>query len=1036
MSSEPQRFPIVGIGASAGGIQALESFFRPFPAECGLAFVIVTHLSPERESLLHEIVARYSAMPVAVAQDGLRVEPGNIYVMPQNAILWIESGALRMRGLNAVHRERKPIDIFFAALAKDQGEYAVGVILSGGDGDGTLGVKAIKERGGLTLAQTADGTRPRHPAMPDSAISSGLIDFATPAEEMGEKLVAFERGLGMLDSMIKAGLDETDRELQQAKEAIYAILREQASHDFSGYKTRTFLRRVRRRMQVVQVDTMAAYATRLSEDRAEVRNLFRDLLISVTNFFRDPGAYESLEALVVRPLFESRAPEDPIRVWVPGCATGEEAYSLAILMRERMAASGAKRHVQIFATDIDEPALSVARSGRYPETLLEGVAPARRERFFTQDGSSYVVNREVRDMCIFSSHSVIRDPPFSRMDMVSCRNLLIYFGPDVQERMLPTFHYALKTGGFLFLGTSEHIRKHGQLFATLDKKHRIFQSRDHPAAMLRLPTGLLQNARPRQHTGRDWRPDRNPSRLRQAVDSQLLERFAPAHVVVNAEGDVVHYSARTGRYLEPPAGVPSHQLMTMARKGLRRDLRAALREAVESRQQAVRDNIAVEGDDGRIQMITLTVEPLENRADAEPLFLILFQDHGAERPWSEDGESGHGSGDATSAELERELRDTRERLQATIEQYETALEELKSSNEELVSINEEAQSSNEELEASKEEMQSLNEELSTINAELNQKIEELDHANSDLRNLFESSQIATIFLDRNLVIRIFTPAASTFFRLIPADIGRPLTDLAGQIAHAGLKEQIQRVFETGELIEHQLRDAQGAHYLARILPYRNSDTRIDGVVVAFLDVTNLAEAEEHQKVLIAELNHRVKNMLAVVISIAQQTMTRTTSPEQFYESLVGRLYAMARGHELLSREQWTDASLRQLVVQELSPFGTDRMQINGAEVRLKPKQGLSLAMVAHELATNAAKYGALSKSDGRLEIEWSADGEAERVLTFLWRERDGPPVEMPKKDNFGLRLIRREIEYGLGGEAQVDFAPDGLIVKLKIPLKD
>jgi two-component system CheB/CheR fusion protein len=1036
MSANASRFPIVGIGASAGGVQALEGFFKGLNADCGMAFVVVTHLSPDRESLLHEVVGRKSEMPVLVAEDGAEVRSGNIYVMPQNAILSIEEGRLLLRRPNALHRERKPIDIFFSALAKDQGEYAVGVILSGGDGDGTLGVKAIKERGGLTLAQTADGSGPINPDMPESAISSGLIDLATPADEMGSKLIAFQRGLGLLDGLEAEGARGDEAAMETARQEIYTLLRARVGHDFSGYKIKTFLRRVQRRMQLLQIPAVDAYVERLRADAGEVANLFRDLLINVTNFFRDAEAFASLETMVIPKLFEGRDPSDTIRIWTPGCATGEEVYSIAILLREYMEATSTTARVQIFATDIDDSALGVARSGRYPEALLDSVSQERRDRFFSNDGSSYVINKDVRELCIFSSHSVFRDPPFSRMDLVSCRNLLIYFGLDIQSQVIPTFHYALKPGGYLFLGTSENIGQHAQLFSNVDKKQRIFQSREHSAAERRLPiamvggeighrNGLLQGSR----------RGAGAFSLRQTVESLVLESFAPPHVVVNSDDEIVFFSGRTGKYLEAAPGSPNQQLMTMARSGLRLDLRAALRQAKETRRQSVRENVAVDEDDDRVQIVNLTVRPIPDRSSTEPLYLVLFEDVGPTRTRSEIKDLVNGDPGGALADLDRDLRDTRERLQSTIEEYETALEELKSSNEELVSLNEETQSTNEELEASKEEMQSLNEELNTINTELTDKVEELDRANSDLRNLFESTEIATVFLDRNLVIRSFTPAASTFFSLIPADIGRPLTDLASHLAYAGLKEQIMEAFRSGAAIEHQIgRDLQGAHYLVRLIPYRNSDGKIDGVVVTFVDVSRLAEAEEHQKVLIAELNHRVKNMLAVVISIARQTLKGAPSAEAGFEAISRRLHAMARGYELLARENWTEASLSTLLSQELSPFGLERITLSGSDVGLNPKQGLSIAMVVHELATNAAKYGALSTGDGKLELNWSIEISGMRRLTILWREVGGPPVAPPHGRNFGLTLVQNEIEYGLGGEVSVDFASGGLEAKIVIPM--
>ena len=453
-----------------------------------MAFIIVTHLSPERESLLHEVIGRYTSMDVVVAADETEVKPDCVYVLPADAILSIDGGSLKIEKQNRTRPERKPIDIFLSALAKDQGEYAVSVVLSGGDSDGTLGTKAIKERGGLTLAQIADGHGPAQPDMPRSAISTGLIDYALPVSEMGPKLYEFARSFGMLNDLA-AIASETDGEtsLREARDEIYAIIRNQIGHDFSGYKTKTFLRRVRRRMQVTQLSTIEAYVEKLRQDPKEVNALFRDLLINVTNFFRDAAAFEQLKQAVVPKLFEGRGADETVRIWVPGCATGEEVFSIAMLMREHMDGLTAIPRVQIFATDIDEAALGVARAARYPEALLDSVSQERRRRFFIADGGSFVLTKDVRDLCIFSPHSIIRDPPFSRIDLVSCRNLLIYFGPEVQNQVVPIFHYCLRPGGYLFLGTSENVSQFDELFAPLDKKHRIFRSRENGSRTVRLP---------------------------------------------------------------------------------------------------------------------------------------------------------------------------------------------------------------------------------------------------------------------------------------------------------------------------------------------------------------------------------------------------------------------------------------------------------------------------------------------------------------------------------------------------------------------
>jgi two-component system, chemotaxis family, CheB/CheR fusion protein len=1021
---------IVGIGASAGGIPALEAFFSQLPDDTGMGFIIVTHLSPTRESLLHEVLERYTSLPVMVAQDGVRIMPDTVHVMPQNVTLSINQGVLKVTEDDGVHRERKPIDVLLSSLAEDQGENAVGIILSGGDSDGTIGVKAIKEHGGITMAQMPDGAGPKNPEMPESAIASGLIDFAVPAEAMPARLLQIKTMRHQLGDLVPHGeQDALGPDLRRVQMKIAKLLRSHSGHDFSGYKDKTFFRRVARRMQVTHVTTLDGYIDLLQSDPAEAMALFRDLLINVTDFFRDVDAFDVLRDQVIPRLFEGRGADETIRVWVPGCATGEEVYSIGILLAEHVQQQS-RPQVQIFATDIDEPALAVARAARYPAQFIKNLDPVRRERFFTKDGASYVLSKEVRDMCIFSPHSVISDPPFSRMDLVSCRNLLIYLGPDLQRQVIPTFHYALKPGGYLFLGTSESIGQHTDLFRPLDKKHRVFQSLDHGGRRPRLPMALDRMTMVPTRLKGAGGDDASGYQLRQRTDAQVLERHAPAHVVVRKEGDVVFYSARTGRYLEPPRGAPSRQLLDLVRQELRAHLRKALGECIETRRKVVRHAFlhSASGEDG--QMVSITIEPLDGQDRGEDLFLILFHPVGDDRTRRE-RPAGDGAAPDDGA-ADRDLNEIRERLQSTIEEYETALEELKSANEELVSVNEEAQSTNEELEASKEEMQSLNEELSTINAELNSKVEELARANTDLENLYDATRIATVFLDAELVIRNFTPAASAFFNLRPSDIGRPLTELASVVDYPLMRDHIRSVFETGEMVEHRLHaPGNREHYLVRLVPYRDNDGSITGVVVTFVEISSLAEAEQQQKVLIAELNHRVKNMLAVVISITKTTRDSSNSIEEFTSTLVGRMHGMARAYGLLSARSWTSVSIGDLIGQEIATHGSERIVVNGPDVQLKPQQALSLGMVIHELATNAAKYGALSSKDGSVRISWDVSDD---VLRLTWAESGGPSVLVPEQKGFGLVLIEGQIRHQLKGDVRSTFRPEGFEIELSVEL--
>jgi len=882
-------FPITGIGASAGGVEALEGFFRGLPSRPGIGLVIVTHLSPTHESQLPEILTRFTALPIHRAEHGMEVLPDTVYLLSADAVLGIEAGRLQLRTQIPGRRERKPIDVFFSALARDRGERAIGIVLSGGDGDGTLGLKAIKERDGLTLAQVADGFGPGHPDMPNSAIATGMVDLALPVDQMGAKLVEFAHGAQMIDGLATEAAGEcAGQTVEQVKSEIYALLRNRVGHDFSGYKSKTFLRRIQRRMQVIQLSTAEAYVERLRQDPQEVGALFRDLLINVTSFFRDNDAFDSLAQLVIPRLFEGRSAEDTVRIWVPGCATGEEVFSIGMLLREHMDTLTELPRVQIFATDIDEHALGIARAARYPEALLENVSPERRKRFFIEDGASRVVAKDVRDLCIFSPHSVIRDPPFSRMDLISCRNLLIYFGVGIQNQVIPLFHYALRPDGYLFLGSAENISSFNDLFASLEKRHRLFRRRSDVAPSLRLPlmitalrTGLAgEKASARLPLG--------AVALRQAAEGHVLERHAPPHVVVNGDGDVVHFSARTGKYLEAPAGMPTRQIVTIARKGLRLDLRTLFREAVETGRSVARTGIVVETDDGHVQIVGLKIEPLGTDNGPDPLYLILFFDEGGMLT-PEEADSQSLMPNNAAVHVERELRETRDRLQAMMEEYETALEDLKSSNEELVSVNEEQQSTNEELEASKEELQSVNEELHTVNGELTGKVEALDQANNDLQNLFESTDVATVFLDRSLVIRSFTPAVGRIFNILPTDRGRPITDLSSKFALPGFSEDIRRVFSEETSLERRIEAGDKAEtYLVRLAPYRSGDHKVQGVVVTFVDVSSLTQAEHRQQILIAELQHRTRNLLALVQSLAMRTFEKGPALETFSTRLAAQ----------------------------------------------------------------------------------------------------------------------------------------------------
>jgi two-component system CheB/CheR fusion protein len=1021
-----RSFPVVGIGASAGGLDALKKFFEPMPVDSGLAFLLMTHMAQGQESALPEILGRATKIPVANATDGQVIKPDHIYVCPPDNVLLVRNGKLVLQPIES-ERQKKPIDIFLSSLAGDRGEDAIGVVLSGGGSDGTLGIKAIKESGGFTLAQGRDGgAGPQQSFMPDAAIAAGVVDVIAPVEEMAGRLTEFARGARVLSDMEEEG-PAPATEGDDFSE-IYRILSRQVGHDFSGYKQKTFFRRVNRRMHVVQARNLEEYIERLRQDPAEVNLLFRDLLIGVTSFFRDSEAFDMLETKVIPALFQGRGAGDTVRVWVPGCATGEEVYSIAMLMREHMDGLKVSPKVQIFASDIDEHALSVARTGRYPAPLVSSVAPQRLRRFFTGDNLSYSINKDIRELCLFSAHSVLRDPPFSRLDMISCRNLLIYLGSDFQGHVIPVFHFALKPSGYLFLGTSENVSQFGELFSSIDKKHRIFQRRDQVKVAPPLPSTLA--SRLRRHDERH-EPSVMTVDLRRTVEGHVLERFAPVHVVINRDGEVVHYSARTAKFLEPPAGLPSRQLLSMARRGLRSELHSALREAMEQHRQIERHGVPVEAN-GHTQLTDILVEPLAESSD-DPLYLVVFREAGQPIDAAEEHQIDRRG--AADEKTDREMHDMGERLQSTIEEYETAVEELKSSNEELQSVNEELQSTNEELETSKEELQSVNEELQTVNAELNTKVDEIDRANSDLRNLFESTQVGTIFLDKHFIIRSFTRAATEIFNLISTDQGRPLTDIVAHIDVSDLRREIQTVIERGETIERPVSHDEGRrHYLMRILPYRTRSHTVDGALLTFVDVTELRDAEQHLRVLVQELNHRVRNMLTTVAAIATQTVKKSESGADFRRIFLARIQAMAAAYNIVSRESWGEVTLREIAVSQLEPYlpeESSRTSLGGPNVLFKPSAALAFGMVIHELTTNSVKYGALSNDDGKVGLRWHVEGG---TLIVRWTETDGPKVKAPRRRGLGSELIEREVAHVLRGSSETEFKPEGVVTTLRLPL--
>jgi two-component system CheB/CheR fusion protein len=932
--------PVVGIGASAGGLDALKALIPAIPEKSGIAFVVVQHLDPAKESVLSMLLGRGSPIPVVEVEEAVGIEADKIFVISPNTSLTIVGDRLLLSPPHEERGYRAPIDTFFLSLAEARGERAACVILSGTGSDGTLGLRAVKEQGGLTIAQAGA----EYDGMMRSAVATGLVDFVLRAEEIPNKLLDYFRHLDEVDG--EKSVDGVRQETADYLSQICALLRARTGHDFSGYKDRTVARRVQRRMQVLQIDEVPPFIERLRKDPQELDALLQDLLIGVTNFFRDPKAFDALETEVIAKLFQNKGPEDIVRVWVPGCSTGEEAYSIGILLREHMPKSQAAPRLQIFASDIDEQSLQAARIGRYPASIARDVPAKYLENYFIREDGTYRITGDLREMCLFSAHNLLRDAPFSKLDLISCRNLLIYLTPELQNRLIPLFHYALNDSGYLFLGNSENVTRHSRLFATVDKAHRIFQRRPQierrlPEFPLTAPEGARRKLTQVAHQAQEHET------LQSLAERQLLDRYSPAYVIISAEGDVLHASARTGKYFELAAGVPKTDVFSMARRGLRPDLRAGVHKAITTGQAVTQNNVVI-GTNGGRQTINLTVQPLRSTGASDPLYMVIFQDLGGIKltPEGEPTELEEIE-NSNLRQLEMELRATKERLQTTTEELESSNEELKSGNEELSSMNEELQSANEELETSKEELQSINEELQTVNAELNARVEELSRANSDIANLLESTQIATVFLDRNLAVKSFTPAAKDVFRLVESDTGRPITHVRARFVSDTVQEDAEKVLRTLSTIERQVEsNYNDARYVMRMLPYRTVDNVIAGVVITFVDVTRITAAEERINELTRDLRDRVQSLetLLDLVPIAILIME---------DKRTGQIRVNRYGTELLG-EKPGETALHPLV-------GPPRIYDKGREL---PRQEHPLQIAARTGEAIAGFEGEVLRNDG------------------------------------------------------------------------
>lgn len=913
-SSSP-ALTIVGIGASAGGLEAFEIFFRHLPPDTGMAFVLVPHLDPGHESILGEILQHSTAMPVREAEDQLSVVANTVYVIPPNREMTLRDGKLQLSLPELPRGRRMPIDSFLRSLAEACKHNAVGIVLSGTGSDGTLGLRAIHGAGGITLVQ--EPASAKYSGMPESALRSGYAGHVVTVEDMPTLLLAGTHALaehGVAAAPTAAGAADHSEVLR--------VLRNATGHDFSLYKKGTIGRRIARRMVQHALRDIDAYGAYLAAHPAEVQALFRDLLINVTSFFRDPEAFAALGNEIVPKLLAGKPDDYVFRVWIAGCSTGEEAYSVAILLREVMDRLQQTFRVQIYSTDLDQEAITVARSGFYPPNIAADLSPERLQRFFVREDAAYRVRKEIREMLVFAVQNVIKDPPFTRLDLICCRNVMIYLEPELQNRLVPTLHYALKPGGVLFLSPAETIADHAELFQPLNHKWKIYRSIASAASTRALMVSGL--AWPRANADRNCEAmpiAATATNIEQIARRALLNAFAPPSVVTDGTGNILFVHGETGRYLLPAPGEGTLNVVDMAVDGLQLELRAAFLHAAEKGAQTSAREVLLRVDGG-FQTVALSVRPLPSPDSNRQRLLVSFQDVDRALPLAtpavdgttgETGEVGEAGAAQRVVELERDLADTWESLQSTIEKQQISNEELMSTNEELQSTNEELQSTVEELETSKEELQSVNEELVTLNAELQTNIDQLGDTQDDLRNLLDNVSGGIIFLDAQLLVRRFTPAAADLYRLIGSDIGRPLADIRANIVDDDLLADARAVLDTGQARERELRTRSGLCYQARLKQYRRLDDQLDGVVITFTDISALLAAQsasEAARRFAESIVDAVREPLLVLDGHLQVISASRSFYQRFQvspEETVGRqLYDLGNG-------QWDIVALRELL---------------------------------------------------------------------------------------------------------------------------
>lgn len=947
---------MVGIGASAGGLEAVSALIKHLPVDIGMAFVLVQHLAPKHESMLSELLARETAMPVHEIKDGMFIEMNQIYVIPPNTNLGILHGMLHLMPRSEEQGQYLPIDYFLRSLAKEMSNRSIGIILSGSASDGVLGLMEIKTEGGITFAQDEESAA--YASMPHSAIAAGCVDFVLPPKQIASELsrIGQHPYLVHTNSKPSEALPAEEDNLRK----IYLLLRQHSGNDFTFYKQSTILRRIKRRILLHKLERLEDYLRLLQNSSTEIEDLFRDLLINVTSFFRDPEVFDELKKTAFPTIMKNRPVDTPIRIWIPGCSTGEEVYSIAISLFEYLGEMAANTAIQFFATDLDEQAVDKARNGIYPATISEVVSANRLQRFFNKKDEGYQISKHIRDVCIFAQQNVLKDPPFSRLDLISCRNLLIYLSPVLQKKIIPIFHYALNERGYLLLGTSETIGRHADLFRMADKKHKLYEKKSVPGplavdftgiTMSRTLPGELHSYASNTNQQSSW----TNLDIQREADRIILKKYSPAGVVVNEDLDVLQFRGHTGAFLEPAAGEASLNLLKMARNGLQLELRNAIHMVIDKNTSIRKENLRLQTDNG-IRNITIEVDPISGPTEHNRCYLISFLE--TDKIPSDTGQkatdnsalkekSGAEEDESESQRIQQELAATREYLHSVIEQQEVTNEELTSANEEIQASNEELQSTNEELETAKEELQSSNEELSTVNDELGSRNVELEQLGNDLSNLIAGLSIPIVMVNEDLCIRRFSRSAEKLLNVIPTDIGRPITHIKANIIVPDLEKILFDVIDTVRSEELEVQDQQGHWYSIHIRPYKTHDNKISGAVIAFLDINEmkrslvLAErAQYFSEAVVAAVRHPML--------VLDKHLRVVSASEVFYssfqvlekETIGNLLYHLGNG-------QWGIPQLRQkleetieqqqgfddyLVEHEFESIGKKQMRISGRPV--------------------------------------------------------------------------------------------------------